>query len=86
MALASEDGKTWTVVRVRELRERPGVAEFDPNAEREETLSVDKAAHRLGICVGSVHKLIKQGTLPARQLMPSAPWQIPLRSRVKQCG
>ena len=26
----------------------------------------------------SVHKLIRDGALPARQLMPSAPWQIPI--------
>jgi hypothetical protein len=33
---------------------------------------------QLGICVGSVHKLIREGVLPAVQLMPSAPWQIPV--------
>ena len=31
-----------------------------------------------GICVGSVHKLIREGVLPATQLMQSAPWQIPV--------
>lgn len=78
MRCRSQDGKTWTMMRVRELRERLGIAEFDPNGEREETISVDRAAHKLGICVGSVHKLIRDGTLPAKQLMPSAPWQVPL--------
>ena len=28
--------------------------------------------------MSSVHKLIRDGALPARQLMPSAPWQIPV--------
>jgi hypothetical protein len=32
----------------------------------------------LGICVGSVHKLIREGVLPATQLMHSAPWQVPV--------
>ena len=32
---------------------------------------------RLGICVGSIHKLIREGVLPGTQLMHSAPWQIP---------
>jgi DNA invertase Pin-like site-specific DNA recombinase len=71
------DGKAWTTVRVRELRERLGIAPFDPSTRQIETLSVDKVAIRLSICVGSVYKLIRAGTLPATQLMQSAPWEIP---------
>jgi hypothetical protein len=71
------DGKAWTTVRVRELRERLGIAAFDPTAQHLETISIDKAASRLGICVGSVYKLIRTGVLPATQLMQSATWQIP---------
>lgn len=80
MRCRSEDGQTWTVVRVRELRERLGIDEYDPDLPREETISVDETARRLGICNGSVHRLIRKGTLPAKQLMPSAPWQIPAAS------
>ncbi|MDR3529018.1 MAG: helix-turn-helix domain-containing protein [Rhodopila sp.] len=72
------DGKAWTTVRVRDLREQLGIASFDPKADRPETISVDQAAKRLEICVGSVHKLIREGTLPATQLIRSAPWQIPV--------
>jgi hypothetical protein len=72
------DGKSWTTVRVRELRERLGIAPFDPAAHRIETISVDETASRLGICVGSVQKLIREGVLPATQLLPSAPWQVPV--------
>jgi DNA invertase Pin-like site-specific DNA recombinase len=68
---------TWTTVRVRELRERLGIAPFDPTSEAEPTVTAEQAAVRLGICVGSVHKLIREGILPAKQLMFSAPWQIP---------
>ena len=71
------DGNAWTTVRVRELRERLGIAPFEPSEPRAEVISADAAAIRLGICVGSVHKLIREGVLPATQLMPSAPWQIP---------
>jgi hypothetical protein len=38
-------------------------------------ISADAAAMRLGICVGSAHKLIRKGILPATQLMQSASWQ-----------
>lgn len=48
---------------------------YDPAEQKEETISVDETAQRLKICVGSVHHLIRQGVLPATQLMPSAPWK-----------
>jgi hypothetical protein len=78
MRCKSADGKTWTTVRVRELRERLGIAAFDPHSQSTETISVDQAANRLKICVQSVHLLIRQGVLPATQLMPSAPWKVPV--------
>jgi DNA invertase Pin-like site-specific DNA recombinase len=78
MRCKSEGGGSWTAVRVRELRERLGVAAFDPTTEGPRAISVDEAARRLSICVSSVHRLIREGVLPAQQLMPSAPWQIPL--------
>jgi DNA invertase Pin-like site-specific DNA recombinase len=76
MRCKTTDGETWTTVRVRHLRERLGVAGFDPEAVVG-TISVDATAHWLGICVSSVHRLIREGVLPATQLMPSAPWQVP---------
>jgi DNA invertase Pin-like site-specific DNA recombinase len=77
MRCKTTDGETWTTVRVRHLRERLGVAGFDPEAVVG-TISVDATAHWLGICVSSVHRLIREGVLPATQLMPSAPWQVPV--------
>lgn len=78
MRCKTPDGTTWTTVRVRELRERLGIDAFDPKLDRVKTVSVDEAARRLGICVGSVYRLIREGVLPASQIMHSAPWQIPL--------
>ena len=72
------DGKAWTTVRVRELRERLGIEAFNPALPRAQTISADAAATRLGICIGSLHRLIRKGVLPAVQLMHSAPWQIPV--------
>ena len=80
MRCKTPDGLTWTTVRVAALRERLGVLAFDADADRPQTISADAAAHRLGICVSSVHKLIRNGVLPATQLMPSAPWQIPVEA------
>lgn len=78
MRCKTPDGRSWTASQVRELRERLGIAAFDPAAVTIETISVDAAAHRLNICVGSVKRLILEGVLPATQIMPSAPWQIPV--------
>jgi DNA invertase Pin-like site-specific DNA recombinase len=78
MRAKTSDGQSWTVARVRELRERLGISAFDPSLPRTETITVDEAAYRLQICVGSVIRLIRSGIIPATQLMPSAPWQIPV--------
>jgi DNA invertase Pin-like site-specific DNA recombinase len=82
-------GETWTTVRVQEMRERLGVPGFDPDIPRPETVSADEAAQRLSISIGSLHRLIREGRLPATQLFPSAPWQIPveaLESETVQIG
>jgi excisionase family DNA binding protein len=78
MRCKSEDGQSWTTVRVQALRDRLGIAAFDPSQADGETISVDETAHRLKISVGSVQRLIRQGILPATQLMPSAPWKVPV--------
>lgn len=70
-------GKSWTTVRVRELRQQLGIPDYDPVA-KEDTISVDETAARLKICVGSVKRLIRDGVLPAKQAMPAAPWQVPV--------
>src|SRR4051794_5193235 len=76
--MQSPDGKTWTTVRVTELRERLGIAPFDPMASHAETISVEEASRRLGIYGSSIHRLIREGMLPATQIVPSATWQVPV--------
>lgn len=78
MRCRSATSGTWTTVRVRELRERLGIQPFDPTQPRDKTISVDETARRQNICVGSVLRLIREGVLPAKQLMPMAPWQVPV--------
>ena len=78
MRCRTDDGETWTTVRVAALRRKLGIPPYDPEAEVPKTISVDAAAKRLGICVSSVHKLIRSAALPATQIMYSAPWKIPL--------
>ncbi len=80
MRCRGEEGTTWTEMRVRTLRERLGIAPFDPTRLREEMITMDEAAVRLGICIRSVRQLIQAKILPATQVMRSAPWEIPAAS------
>jgi len=64
-----EVGESWTSVGERAVRERLGVAECPPGTRPDATLSVQKTARRLDICVGSVHRLIRDGVLPETQVM-----------------
>lgn len=80
MRCKTNDGETWTTVRVREMRERLGLPEYDPANDRAEMTSLMKAAERLGICVGSAKSLATKGILPATQAMPGAPWLVPVEA------
>src|SRR4029450_4281903 len=76
-------GENWTSVGVREVRERLGVAPFEPPGTAAATVGVQEVARRLGICIPSVLRLIREGTLPAEQAMPYAPWKIDPRRRAR---
>jgi DNA invertase Pin-like site-specific DNA recombinase len=80
MRCKTGDGETWTTVRVREMRERLGLPEYDSAKVGEEAISLAKAAERLGICVGSAKCLALKGVLPATQPMPGSPWLVPVKA------
>jgi hypothetical protein len=80
MRCKTNDGETWTTVRVREMRERLGLPEYEQTNARIEMISLMKAAERLGICVGSAKSLAAKGILPATQAMPGAPWLVPIEA------
>ena len=80
MRCKTSDGETWTTVRVRETRERLGIAEYDPAKADGQMISLMKAAERLGICGGSAKSLVLRGILPATQIMPGSPWMVPVEA------
>jgi hypothetical protein len=80
MRCKTGDGETWTTVRVREMRQRLGIPEYDPAKAGGETISLMKAAERLGICNGSAKALVLKGVLPATQIMPGSPWLVPVEA------
>lgn len=80
MRCRTSDGETWTTIRVREMRERLGLPEYDPTKAGGGMISLAKAAEQLGICVGSAKRLAIRGELPATQVMPGAQWLVPLEA------
>jgi len=78
MRCKTGDGESWTTVRVKEMRERLGLAEYDPCRSGAASISLAKAAERLGICVGSAKSLVLKGMLPATQLVPGSQWLVPV--------
>jgi hypothetical protein len=80
MRCKTDDGETWTMVRVREMRERLGLPEYDRANAAADMISLAKAAERLGICIRSAKSLAAKGILPATQAMPGAPWTVPIEA------
>jgi Recombinase zinc beta ribbon domain/Recombinase len=80
MRCKTNDGETWTTVRVREMRVRLGIPNYDPSKADGQGISLMKAAERLGICVGSVKNLVLKGILPATQIVPGSPWLVPVEA------
>ena len=80
MRCKTGDGETWTTVRVREMRERLGLAEYNPDDAGAPMVSLAKAAAQLGICVGSAKSLALKGILPASQAMKGAQWLVPVEA------
>ncbi len=67
MRCKTGDGETWTTVRVREMRERLGLPEYDPASSDGKMISLAKAAARFGICVGSAKSLVLKASCRQRK-------------------
>ncbi|MBY5413374.1 recombinase family protein [Rhizobium leguminosarum] len=80
MLCKTGDGESWTTVRVRDMRERLGIPEYDATKVDVPMISLMKAAERLGICVGSAKSLVQRGILPATQILPGSPWMVPVEA------
>lgn len=71
-----EYSSAWTQLRVRQIRDRLGLPNCVPE-DLEPTVTREQAAAILDIGITSVKKLIDDGILPASQIIPGAPWEIP---------
>jgi DNA invertase Pin-like site-specific DNA recombinase len=76
LGLPTGSGNSWTELRVRSARSYHALPAFDANQPRHDRLTLQEAAQRLGISTTSVRRLIRRNQLPARQIVPCAPWEI----------
>jgi excisionase family DNA binding protein len=76
MGMPTGQGKTWTAHRVSSLRRVRGIHAYRSAEKNGEWLTLSEAATRLGVTHHRIRRLIKDGILPAEQVVPGAPYQI----------
>ena len=76
MGMRTGQGKSWTAKRVGSLRRVHGIHAYRSAERGGEWLTMSEAAASRGVTAHVIRKLIKDGVLPAEQVVPDAPWQI----------
>jgi excisionase family DNA binding protein len=68
-------GNNWNQTRVKNLRQHHQIPVFVEGCDRP-WMTMGEAAAKLGVGVGAIKTMIKQGVLTARQATKGAPWMI----------
>jgi DNA invertase Pin-like site-specific DNA recombinase len=77
LRLRTGKGNAWTETRVRSMRQAHDITGYSARGRPERTwLTAEEAAGVLTISTNSVRRLIRDGVLPARQIIRYAPWMI----------
>ena len=76
MGLPTGQGKTWTAHRVGSVRMVNDIRAYRSAHKDGQWLTMSEAAAKLGVNNHRIRCLIKDGILPAEQVVPRAPYQI----------
>ncbi|MER9821542.1 recombinase family protein [Mesorhizobium sp. M0115] len=76
MGMQTGQGKTWTARRVQSLRTVHKISGYRSSDKNGEWLTMSDAAARLGVSHVKIRRFIRDGLLPAEQVMRGAPYQI----------
>jgi len=76
MGLPTGQGKTWTAHRVSSVRMVNDIRAYRSAHKDGEWLTMSEAAAKLGVNNHRIRRLIKDGLLPAEQVVARAPYQI----------
>jgi hypothetical protein len=68
--------QTWTADRVESYRRTARISAYAPAVDRAQWMTMRDAAKYAGTSEYFVRSLIQRGILPAKQVVPDAPWQI----------
>ena len=76
MGMRTGQRKSWTGHRVGSIRRVNGIDGYLSADKQSDWRTMTEAARELGTTSHTLRRLIEDGTLPATQLVPGAPWQI----------
>lgn len=80
LGLRTGVGNTWSPQRVYGLRHYHELPNNNVSRADLGVMTLDQAASRLGISPSSVRRMINQKMIPATQVVPCAPWEIPVEA------
>jgi hypothetical protein len=78
LGLKTGAGQSWSEGKVYSARHSHQLPAYDPNRANDRAVTMAEAAQRLGISPTSVRRLIELKKMPASQVVPCAPWRIPV--------
>lgn len=76
LGLKTGSGNNWIEARVRTARSYHQLPSYDPQL-RQNALTLEEASEKLGVSHKIVRRLIDSKLIPATQVVPWAPWEIP---------
>jgi excisionase family DNA binding protein len=80
LGLRTGAGNNWSAQRVYSLRHYHDLPSNKLSPATCPVLTLEEAAHRLGISSTSVRRMIDQKLIPASQVVECAPWEIPAQA------
>jgi hypothetical protein len=79
LGLKTGSDNNWIEARVRTARSYHELPAYDPKV-RQNSLTLEEASEKLGVSHKIVRRLIDSKAIPATQVVPWAPWDIPAES------
>lgn len=80
LGLKTGTGNTWNEGRVRSVRSYHELAACNAALASSQTVTLEQASERLGISHKVIRRLIESNKIPATQVVPWAPWEIPIQA------
>ena len=78
LGLKTGADQTWNESKIYSARHYHEFPAYDPSRAEDRMITMDEAAQRLGVSATSIRRMIDSKQLPAQQIVPCAPWQIPV--------